>query len=56
MSKGPYRSHRYEVVLSYAGDDKADTLVKLSNVPEKARNMAFLYAPFGRDGACGAQI
>jgi hypothetical protein len=54
MVQGPYRKHRYEVVLSYAGEDQAyvDEVAKLL----KEHGVELFYAPFKEADLWGTDL
>lgn len=54
MSQGPYRVHRYEVVLSYAGEDQAyvDEVAKFL----KEHSVELFYAPFKEADLWGTDL
>jgi hypothetical protein len=54
MIQGPYRKHRYEVVLSYAGEDQAyvDEVAKFL----KERGIELFYAPFKESDLWGTDL
>jgi hypothetical protein len=54
MIQGPYRKHRYEVVLSYAGEDQAyvEEVAKFL----KSRGVELFYAPFKEADLWGTDL
>ncbi len=54
MIKGPYHSHRYEVVLSYAGEDQS-YVDEVANIL-KDRGVNLFYAPFKEADLWGTDL